>query len=686
MMPVDDQQAPSQMTAGPLDDAAMPVTAAGQASWRGSSAWRVFRRPAAFLPVIFLAGIIVACFAAPLIAPYGPLTQDLTQINQGPSWQHLLGTDTLGRDVLSRLLYGGQASFIGVAEAMAVAVVLAVPIGLASGYLQGRTDTAISRVIDVLMAVPGIIILLMALSVFGNSLTPAMIALGVLSVPSLARVVRSVTIQVSSELYVAAARVIGLKPHQVMWRHILPRVIGPMAVTASILCGGVLLVQTGLAFLGFGVRPPNPSWGSMVQEGGTVLYLDAWLIWPSGLIIALTVLSFILIGDAIRDSAQLSRTGQTPASRRAALRRAARAAARVTEAPRGSGEPQRGEAAKALLDVTDLSVVIPTADGVKTVVDKVSFSVAAGEAVALVGESGCGKTVTALSILGLPPGGGHISGGSVRFRGHRIDNLPDADWRELRGSGISYIAQEPIVSLDPSYTVGNQLAEMIRLHDPGSPRKAAVTATALELLARCGITQPKDVARLYPHQISGGMAQRVSIARALAGNPRLLIADEPTTALDVTIQAEILDLLHDLQADSGMSVLFVTHDWGVVADICTKAVVMYAGQVVEAAPVTDVLAAACHPYTDELLRANPHLAGPGDRLQEIPGSVPPPGQWPAGCRCAPRCARATDECAAQPIPITQLTDVRATRCIRTDELAELQHTKDGSRNVPATTA
>jgi peptide/nickel transport system permease protein len=687
MMPVDDQQAPGQMTAGPLNDASLPAAAAGQASWRRSSAWRVLRRPAAFLPVIFLAGIIVACFAAPLIAPYGPLTQNLTQIDQGPSWQHLLGTDTLGRDVLSRLLYGGQASFIGVAEAMAVAVVLAVPIGLASGYLQGRTDTVISRVIDVLMAVPGIIILLMALSVFGNSLTPAMIALGVLSVPSLARVVRSVTIGVSSELYVAAARVVGLKPRQVMWRHILPRVIGPMAVTASILCGGALLVQAGLAFLGFGVRPPNPSWGSMVQEAGTVLYEDAWLIWPSGLIIALTVLSFILIGDAIRDSAQLSRTGQTPASQRAALRRATRAAGRVTEAPREPGEPGHGEAAKALLDVTDLSVVIPTTDGVKTVVDKVSFSVAAGEAVALVGESGCGKTVTALSILGLPPGGGHISGGSVRFRGRRVDNLPAADWRKLRGSGISYIAQEPIVSLDPSYTVGNQLTEMIRLHDPGAPRKtAAVTATALELLARCGITQPKDVIRLYPHQISGGMAQRVSIARALAGNPQLLIADEPTTALDVTIQAEILDLLHDLQADSGMSVLFVTHDWGVVADLCSRAVVMYAGQVVEAAAVTDVLAAARHPYTDALLRANPHLAGAGDRLQEIPGSVPPPGQWPAGCRFAARCALATGECTAKPIPITQLTGPRATRCIRTDELAALQHTKDGNRNEPATTA
>jgi len=688
MMPVGGDQAPGQVVAGPLGDAALSGSEAGQASWRRSSAWRVLRRPAGFLPVIFLAGIIMACFAASLIAPYGPLTQNLTQIDQGPGWQHLLGTDTLGRDVLSRLLYGGQASFIGVAEAMAVAVLLAVPIGLASGYLQGRTDTAISRVIDVLMAVPGIIVLLMALSVFGNSLTPAMIALGVLSVPSLARVVRSATIQVSGELYVAAARVVGLKPRQVMWRHILPRVIGPTVVTASILCGGALLVQTGLAFLGFGVRPPNPSWGSMVQEAGTVLYGDAWLIWPSGLVIALTVLSFILIGDAIRDSAQLSRSGQTPASR-AALRRAARAAARVTEAPRDSAQPQHGEATPAgpaLLDVTDLSVVIPTVGGVKTVVEKVSFSVAAGEAVALVGESGCGKTVTALSILGLPPGGGHISGGSVRFRGRRVDNLPAADWRKLRGSGISYIAQEPIVSLDPSYTVGSQLTEMIRLHDPGSPRKAAVTATALALLARCGIAQPKEMFRLYPHQISGGMAQRVSIARALAGDPRLLIADEPTTALDVTIQAEILDLLHDLRADSGMSVLFVTHDWGVVADICSKAVVMYAGQVVEVAPVTDVLAAARHPYTDALLRANPHLAAPGDRLQEIPGSVPPPGQWPAGCRFAQRCALATDECTAKPIPIKQLTGLRATRCIRTEELAALQHTKDGSRNEPATTA
>jgi peptide/nickel transport system permease protein len=683
MMPVGGEETPAQILASPDPVTGPAVANAGQAAWRASSLWRVFRRPAAFLPLIFLAGIIVACFAAPLIAPYGSLTQNLLLIDKGPSGQHLLGTDTLGRDVLSRLLYGGRASFIGVAEAMVVTLILAVPFGLLSGYLRGRTDSAISGVIDVLMAIPGIIVLLMSVSVFGNTLTPAMIALGVLNAPSLARVIRSATIGVSSELYVAAARVVGLKPGQIMRRHILPRVIGPMVVNASILCGGALLVQSGLAFLGFGVQPPAPSWGSMVQEGGTVLYEDAWLIWPSGLVIALTVLSFILIGDAIRDSAQLSRSGQSPAGRRAALRRAARAAARVTEDSAGTGP---AAAAPALLEVTDLSVVIPTVNGVRTVVEKVNFSVARGETVALVGESGCGKTVTALSVLGLPPGGGHISGGSVQFQGRRLDRLNAAEWRRLRGSGISYIAQEPIVSLDPSFTVGNQLIEMIRLHDPDARSRAAAAGAARDLLARCGISQPNEVAKLYPHQISGGMAQRVSIARALAGKPELLIADEPTTALDVTIQAEILDLLHDLQAETGMSVLFVTHDWGVVADICTRAVVMYAGQVVETSPVSDVLAAARHPYTDALLRANPHLAGPGERLQEIPGSVPPPGRWPAGCRFAARCELAADECRASPIPLLQLTESRATRCIRTTELAAVQQRKNGRTNEPATTA
>ena len=620
-----------------------------------SPALRVVRRPSTALPLLFLVAVIVACFAAPLIAPYGPLTQDLTNILQRPSSHHLLGTDTLGRDVLSRLLYGGRISFEGVAEAVGVALALGVPAGLVAGYLKGRVDTVVSRLIEIAMAIPGIIVLLMALSVFGNSIAPAMIALGVLSAPALARVVRSATLEVSGELYISAARVIGLRPRQIMARHILPRITGPIVVNASILCGSALLVQAGLAFLGFGVQPPAPSWGSMVQEASTVLAEDSWLIWPSGALIALTVLSFILLGDAIRDSAQ--------ATRGSAAVRPARRSRRTRPSRRGAAA-EEGAPGAALLEVRNLSVL--TSSGTK-VVDDVTFSVERGEAVALVGESGCGKTFTALSVLGMPPGGGVIDSGSVRFQGRELTSLTSREWLALRGSGISYIAQEPIVSLDPTFTVGSQLREVIRLHDRSVKGRAAVRRCSLDLLARCGITRPEEVAELYPHQISGGMAQRVSIARALAGNPALLIADEPTTALDVTIQAEILDLIYDLQAESQMAVLFVTHDWGVVADICTRAVVMYAGQVVETAAVEDLLKSPQHPYAAALLGANPHLVKPEERLHAIEGSVPSPGSWPIGCRFAPRCPLATVECTQSPIDMYQTQPGHGARCIRIQE-------------------
>ena len=643
------------------------VDASGEGR-RGLSAetWQVLRRPTTFIPVLFLVIVIAACFAAPLIAPYGPLTQDLATILKKPSSHHLLGTDTLGRDVLSRLLYGGRTTFEGVAEAVAVAMLLGIPAGLVAGYLRGRVDLVLSRSIEIAMAIPGIIVLLMALSVFGNSIAPAMIALGVLSAPALARVVRSATLEASQELYISAARVTGLRPRQIMTRHVLPRVTGVIVVNVSILSGGALLVQAGLAFLGFGVQPPAPSWGSMVQEASTVLAEDKWLIWPSGLAIALTVLSFIMIGDAIRDRSHLARGG---AVRRPAKRQRTRRTSHPQTEAAGSGSP--------LLQVDHLSVLL--GNGTK-VVDDVTFTVEPGEAVALVGESGCGKTATALSVLGMPPGAGTIESGAVRFRGRDLANLTNREWLALRGAGISYIAQEPIVSLDPTFTVGSQLREVIRLHDASADGRDAVKRRSIELLLQCGIRRPEEVVDLYPHQISGGMAQRVSIARALAGNPSLLIADEPTTALDVTIQAEILDLIQELQTQTEMAVLFVTHDWGVVADICTKAVVMYAGQVVETADVEDLLSGPRHPYAAALLQANPHRAQRGERLQAIEGSVPPIGQWPVGCRFAERCALVTDECRRAPVEIKEARPNHGARCIRTDELAAISEQNEGTPN------
>jgi peptide/nickel transport system permease protein len=623
---------------------------------------RLLRSWSGGLFVAFLALIVLAAAAAEWIAPYGPLQNDLLHTLEGPSSAHLLGTDTLGRDVLSRLLFGAQPTFVGVAEAAVVAVLIGVPIGILAGYFGGLLDSIIGRILDIGLAIPGIVVLLMALTVFGNSQSAAMIVLGVLFAPGLARVARGATLSTKHELYVAAARVSGLGNLRIMTRHVLPRIANPVIVRTALLTATALLVQTGLSFLGLGVQPPNPTWGSMVAEGATVLQQQAWLIVPSGLIIAFTVLAFMQLGDAIRDTAERGRSSTNGnLSTRRKQSQAALASCAAHDAP---PTPVRD----AILTVTDMSIELPLKAGWTTVVDNVSFSVAPGETLALVGESGCGKTVTALSVLGLVPGGGRISAGSCTFEGTELANASDGQLQSIRGKKIGFISQEPMVSLDPSFTVGSQLIELIRKHDGGT--RAAARKRMLELLEMTGLPEPATVARRYPHQISGGMAQRVVIARALAGRPSLLIADEPTTALDATVQAGILELLRSLQREIGMAMILVTHDWGVVADIADRAVVMYAGQAVEYATVREIFEQPVHPYTWGLLQADPHLASEGERIRTIEGTVPPPTNWPVGCRFAARCPFVTDACTESPISLLQTIDDRRTRCIHSDVLVK----------------
>jgi peptide/nickel transport system ATP-binding protein len=325
-----------------------------------------------------------------------------------------------------------------------------------------------------------------------------------------------------------------------------------------------------------------------------------------------------------------------------------------------------------LLDVRDLRVYFRTGHGLARAVDGVSFHVNAGETLGVVGESGCGKSVTALSLLRLIRAPGTIEPGSaIEFEGRDLLALPDRELRAVRGNRMAMIFQEPMTALNPVFTVGDQIAEVARVH-AGASRKDA-WARAVEMLELVGIPAPAQRAHEYPHQLSGGMRQRVMIAMALVMSPALVIADEPTTALDVTIQAQILELLADLQRRLGTSIILITHDLGVVAEVASRVVVMYAGEVVEEASVAALFDGAHHPYTEGLLRAMPRVGQSTERLAVIPGTVPPPTAWPAGCRFRDRCPYAWERCAVEHPPLYQIGAGHVSRCHLADEPERRAH-------------
>ena len=320
-----------------------------------------------------------------------------------------------------------------------------------------------------------------------------------------------------------------------------------------------------------------------------------------------------------------------------------------------------------VLSVKDLSVEFHTEDGWIRVVDNVNLSLGAGTTLGLVGESGSGKTVTSLAIMGLIAGKNARLTGSVKLLGRELVGLSEGELSNLRGSEMAMVFQEPRRSLDPAFTVGDQIAEVIRRHEGVSKKQAF--AQAVEMLEKVGIPDAKSRAKAYPHQFSGGMCQRVMLAIALACKPKLLIADEPTTALDVTVQKEMLALMNQLQADFDVSILFITHDLGVVAEMCDDVNVMYAGQVVEAAGLHELFESPQHPYAEGLLAAIPESVPRGGRLRSIPGAVPAPSEWPTSCRFFSRCAYAVPgRCDEGPVALAAVQPGHAVRCVRAGEL------------------
>lgn len=552
---------------------------------------RVLRNPLGAASIATIAIIVTISAIAPLIVPYDPAFVDITAANVPPGTDgHLLGADASGRDVFSRLLVAGQLTLIGAAVTVTISVLLGVSVGLISGYFGGTFDLAAGWVADLVLVLPSKIVLVALFAIIGPNTVVTMAVLGVMVAPQFYRLVRNLVIGVKNELYVDAARVSGLSDAAIIGKHVLYAVRAPIIIQAAFVAGIAVVIQAGLEFIGLG-DPSTPTWGGMLQDAFAAMYkAPTMLIWP-GVMIGLFVAACVLLGNAVRDTLE----GADAALVASATPSPATPAAQTAESAVVFDDALAEEA---LLRVEDLSVGYPGRDGtVKTVVESVSFSIRAGEVVGVVGESGSGKSQTAFSILGLLPDGGRITGGRVLFEGTLLDSRKGADG--LRGRRIAYIPQEPMSNLDPAYRIGRQLVEPLVV--VSKLTRAAATERALSLLERVGITDPKRVFASYPHEISGGMAQRVLIAGAIAAEPDLIIADEPTTALDVTVQAEILDILRDLQSERGMAMMLVTHNFGVVADLCDRVVVMQAGRVVETGDAVTIFDAPQHPYTKMLL-------------------------------------------------------------------------------------
>ncbi len=558
---------------------------------------RILTNPMGLVAIVILTVMVLVAILADVLAPFDVNYANIGKTLAPPDSVNYLGTDSVGRDTWSRLVFGARITLLSAVLCAAVAICIGLPAGLIAGYYGGPFDNVAGWLVNVLMALPGIIVLLTVRAAFGPSVWISMIAFGILISPGYFRLTRTAVQSVRNELYVDAARVAGLSDARIIARHIFSVVRAPIIIQTALVCGVAIAIQSGLEFLGLG-DPTVATWGVMLSEGFRNVYLAPMLVFWPALAIGLTIGGLVLLGNAVRDAledAPKHKQRKQLAQAEESARRAARNSAAAVEA----GTEHH------LLKVTHLALGYPQADGsMKKVVDDVTFHVDRGEILGIVGESGSGKSQTAFSILGLLPDNAHIMAGSIQFDGNYTvapgeDRVDQSKVGPLRGKRISYIPQEPMSNLDPAFTIGYQLVRpMVKVLGIS---KEEAKGRALKLLASVGIDNPQRTFKAYPHEVSGGMAQRVLIAGAISCEPDLIIADEPTTALDVTVQADVLDLIRDLQKDLGVGVMMVTHNFGIVSDLCDRVVVMQNGRLVEEGPVRTILQSPSDPYTQSLL-------------------------------------------------------------------------------------
>ena len=621
-----------------IEVTAPPAVEPSRRTWRRFLRHRMGMVGAAML----LVALLVAVFA-PLLAPYDPYESvrvNILDIYQRPSAAHLLGTDDGGKDVLSSLIYGARVSLVVGFAAAAIALVIGGLVGIVAGYRGGWVGSLLMRITDFFLVIPDLALQIVLVAIIGPSLGTIILVIGALGWTTTARLVRSQTLTIRERKYVMRARAIGAGDAHILRRHILPSVLPLMLANMVLVISLAILSESTLAFLGLG-DPTVISWGQMLNFAfgrGAVSAGAWWALLPPGFAIVWVVLATTLLGTALEDALN-------PRLKRHHLETPGGDVAR--DRPVFDAPPPPLDTVAPILRVRDLTVEFESADGPLRAVDGVSFDLRRGETLGLVGESGCGKTTTVLGILRLLPPGGRVVGGQVWFDGEDLLSLDGRALRAFRWTRLSLVFQGAMNAMNPVRTIGDQIAEAIRLHSPDTT-KGEANRRAGELLERVGIGAQR--AGEYPHTYSGGMRQRAMIALALACDPDVIIADEPTTALDVMIQAQILELLGGIAHDFGMGIILVTHDLGVVAQVCDRIVVMYGGGVAEENEALPLFASPQHPYTQQLLLSFPDVAHPDRPLRGIPGSPPRLDAMPPGCRFEPRCPYAFDRCRAERPP------------------------------------
>ncbi|RVJ43910.1 dipeptide/oligopeptide/nickel ABC transporter permease/ATP-binding protein [Sinorhizobium medicae] len=579
--------------------AAAPAPQAGSAR---ITSWRLLvNNRLATAGLVLLGTILLLTALAPILPLPDPnATAPADRLKPVLTAGHLLGTDQLGRDILSRLLWGTRVSVAVGFAATFIAAGIGSAIGIVAGYAGGRIDNAMMRGIDMLMAFPYILLALAIVAALGPGLMNALYAIALVNIPSFARNVRGVTLGYAHREFVDAARLSGKGHLSIILTEVLPNVMPVIVITMSTTAGWMILETAGLSFLGLGAQPPQADLGSMLGEGRAQLFTAPHVSIVPGVMIFLIVISLNVLGDGIRDVLD-------PRLRSGALARPGP----VTEVARDRTAPA-STADDAVLVIEKLETGFRQGGEFIPAVRGVSLHVKAGECLGLIGESGSGKSVTALSVMGLvasPPG--VIRNGAVYVGNEDVLSMPETRLIAKRGSRVAYVFQDPLTTLHPMVAIGRQVEESIAAHQ--SISAADCRKKAIELLEKVGIPDARARSVHYPHQLSGGQRQRVGIAMALANDPEIIIADEPTTALDVTVQARILELLRDLQRERGMALLFITHDFGIVSEFCDRVAVMKDGEIVETGETRQVLADPQHAYTKRLIACVPEL-GTGARF------------------------------------------------------------------------